>query len=106
MRILGTNHCGELQRTAFKQRELFQDVLCCREYAERVVAIFANQIQSEYYGGNRSMPIEGISLEHFSASPLADINSSTLSRPRHVIFHSFLSDDSKQDATTTTAHRK
>ena len=46
VRILGTNHCGELQRTAFKQRELFQDVLCCRDYAERVVASFANQIQS------------------------------------------------------------
>ena len=35
--MLGTNHCGELQRTAFKRRELFQDVLCCHDYAERVV---------------------------------------------------------------------
>ena len=47
VRILGTNHCGELRRTAFKRRELFQDVLCCLDYAERVVASFANQIQSE-----------------------------------------------------------
>ena len=52
--ILGTNHCGELRRTAFKRRELFQDVLCRRDYAERVLASFSNQIQSEYYGGNRS----------------------------------------------------
>ena len=44
--ILGTNHCGEMQRTAFKRRELFQDVLCRHYYDERVVAIFANQIQS------------------------------------------------------------
>ena len=44
--ILGTNHCGEMQRTAFKRRELFQDVLCRRDYAERVVASFSNQIQS------------------------------------------------------------
>ena len=36
--ILGTNHCGEMRRTAFKRRELFQDVLCRRDYAERVVA--------------------------------------------------------------------
>ena len=42
-----TNHCGELRRTAFKRRELFQDVLCRRDYAERVLASFANQIQSE-----------------------------------------------------------
>ena len=74
MRILGTNHCGELQRTAFKQRELFQDVLCRRDYAERVVASVANQIQSKYYGGNISVSIEGIALEHFSAAPQSDIN--------------------------------
>ena len=46
VRILGTNHCGELRRIAFKRRELFQDVLCCRDYAKRVVSSFANQIQS------------------------------------------------------------
>ena len=95
-----------MRRTAFKRRELFQDVLCRRDYAERVLASFANQIQSEYYGGNRSVSIEGIALEHFSVSPQTDINSSTLSRPRHALFHSFSSDDSKQDATTTTAHSK
>ena len=52
------------------------------------------------------MSIEGIALEHFSASPQTDINSSTLSRPRHALFHSFLFDDSKKDAATTTAHIK
>ena len=45
--IIDTNHCGEMRRTAFKRRELFQDVLCRRDYAERVVASFDNQIQSE-----------------------------------------------------------
>ena len=89
MRLLGTNHCGELRRTAFKRRELFQDVLYRRDYAERVVASFANQIQYEYYGGNRSVSIKGITLEHFSAAPQADINSSSFSRPRHAVFHSF-----------------
>ena len=44
--ILGTNHCSELRRTDFKRRELFQDVLCRRDYAESLVASFANQIQS------------------------------------------------------------
>ena len=46
VRILGKKHCGEMRRTAFKRRELFQDVICCRDYDERLVAIFANQIQS------------------------------------------------------------
>ena len=106
VRILGTNHCGELRRTAFKRRELFQYVLGRRDYAERVVASFANQIQSEYYGGNISVSIEGISLGHFSAAPKSDINSSSLTCPRRAVFHSFLSDDSKQYAATTTAHSK
>ena len=46
VRILGTNHCGSMRRTAFKRGELFQDVLCCCDYAERLVARFDNQIQS------------------------------------------------------------
>ena len=95
-----------MRRTAFKRRELFQDDICRRDYSERVVSSFANQIQSEYYGGNIYVSIEGIALEHFSAAPQADINSYTLSRPRHAVFHSFLSDNSKQDAATTTAHSK
>ena len=45
-------------------------------------------------------------MKHFSAAPQIDINSSTLSCPRHAVFHSFLSDDSKQDAATATAHSK
>ena len=89
VRILGTNHCGEMRFTAFKRRELFQDVLCRRDYSERVVASFANQIQSEYYGGNISVSIEGISLENFSAVPQADINSYTISCQPHALFHSF-----------------
>ena len=45
-------------------------------------------------------------MEHFSVAQQVDINSSTLSRPRHAVFHSFLSEDTKQDAATTTEHRK
>ena len=69
MRIVGTNYCGEMRLTAFKRRGLFQDVLCHRDYAERVVASFDNKIQLEYYGVNISVSIEGIALEHFSAAP-------------------------------------
>ena len=89
LRILGTNHCGEMRHTSFKRRELYQDVLYRRYYAERVVARFAHQIQSEYYGRNRSVYIDGIALEHFSALPLADINSTTPSRQHQAVFYSF-----------------
>ena len=89
MRILGTNHCGEMRRTAFKRRKLFQNVLCHRDCTGRVVAGFACQIQSEYYGGNRSVSIEVIVLEHFIALPKAYINSTTPSCQCHTVFHYF-----------------
>ena len=57
VRILGTNYCSEMQRTAFKQLELFQDVLCRRDYAERLVSSFANKIQSIYHDENISVSI-------------------------------------------------
>ena len=50
VRILGKYYCGAMRRTAFKRYDLFQYDLCRRCYAERVVARFANQIQSECYG--------------------------------------------------------
>ena len=51
------------------------------------------------------MSIERITLEHFSALPQKNINSTTPSRQLHAVFHSFFNDDSKKDATTNTAHR-
>ena len=104
IQILGTNHCGDSRRTAFKCRKSFQDMLFLLDYADRLVVSFPNQIQSKYYGGNISMYIEGIALEHYSALPQTEINSSTKPCPQHEVFHSFLSDESKQDAATTTAH--
>ena len=77
VRILGKNHCGEMRRTAFKRLELSQDVIYRRDYSERLVASFANQIQSEYYGVNISVSIEGIALDNFSSAPQEDINSTT-----------------------------
>ena len=46
VQILGTNNCVESRQTAFKRRKSFQDILCRRDYAYRVVDIFSNQIQS------------------------------------------------------------
>ena len=52
------------------------------------------------------MSLDVIVLEHFSTLPKTDINSTTPSRQRHALFHSFLSNDRKQDASTSTAHIK
>ena len=106
VQILGKNHCGDSRQTAFKSRESFQDVLFRCYYAEKVVASFSHQIQSQYYGGNRSVSIEGVALGHFSAFLQTEINLSTKAFQRHAVFRSFLSDDIKQDSATTTAHIK
>ena len=81
------NHCGDYRQTEFKRHKSFQYLLCHRDYAERVVASFPHQRQSEYYGVNRYVSIEGIALEHFSALPQTEINSSTKPCPRHAVFH-------------------
>ena len=106
MRTIHKNNWGEMRHTAFKRRELFQDVLCLRDYAERLVARFADTIQPENYGGNRSVSIEGIVLECLSELLKSDINSITPSHQRHAEFHSFLSDDIKHYADNTTEHIK
>ena len=89
VRILGKNHCDEMRRTAFKKRKLFQGVLCRRDYAEGAFSRFSHQIQLAYYGGNISLSIEGIALEHFSELPQTNINSTIPSRKRHDVFHYF-----------------
>ena len=67
--ILGTSQCGKFLGTVFKCPKSFQVVLFFRYYSERIVSSFAHQIQSEYYGGNRSVSIEVIALESISALP-------------------------------------
>ena len=85
--ILGMRHCGNMRREAFKRRSDLQDVLCRRDYAESVVARFAYQIQSEYYVGNRSVPVEGIAME-LSSATYQEISSSTSHSCTHnAVFH-------------------
>ena len=51
------NHYENTCHKSFKLCRENQYVLCCCDYAERVVASFTHQIQSEYYGGNISVSI-------------------------------------------------
>ena len=52
------------------------------------------------------MSIEGISLDHFSATTNPETVSVPESFTHHAMFHSFLYDDRKTDSTTTDVHRK
>ena len=101
MQRFGTDNRGKENCEEFKLQGKQHDVLCRSDYADTIVSSFSHQIKSEYYGGNRSVSIEGIVLENFSAS-----NQSSSSFPyeavsRQTVFNYFISDDSKQDAATT-----
>ena len=85
--ILGTNHCGNTRREAFKGHSAKQDVLFHRDCAERVVASLAHQIQSEYYSGNISVSIEGIALDHFSEPTHIETEETPQARTSHDVFH-------------------
>ena len=46
VQIIGTHHCGNTLREEFKRCESYQNVLCCRDYAEHAVDSLAHQIKS------------------------------------------------------------
>ena len=71
-------------------------------YAERLVSIFTRQVQCEYCGGNISLYIEGIVLEQFSTFKQLVVLSYSGDLSWHAVFHSFSSDEIKQDAGTTS----
>ena len=81
-------------------------MLCHNYYAELVVARFSHQNQSEYNGGDLSVSIECISLEYVSGTFQEKSSSYSHSHTRHALFHLFMSNNSKQDASTTASHSK
>ena len=71
-----------------------------------MVAVFENQIQSEYYGGNIFVYIEGITLEHFRCLQYISTFLEPVNSCHRVLFQSLFSHDRKQDSATTSAHCK
>ena len=95
MRILGTNHVGKTRRDALKDGFSDHDVKLRHVYAERLASAFLAEIQSQHFGGSNMLSMEGIALDYIKNDEDFDIVGE---------FFSYLSDDSYQDAATTTAH--
>ena len=80
--ILGIHHCGKESHKYFKNWSKENNILFQSDCIERIVTSFAQQIQSEYYGWNRYVFIERISLEHCS-----DSNQSGSSLKYEIVSH-------------------
>ena len=106
IRITGNNNCGKTRRELFKRCSANQDVLYHCDYSERVVDDLAHKIQSEYYGGNRSVYIKGIGLDNSIAPTQTETAGTPQSHTCHAVSSLVLSDDSKQDTATTISHSK
>lgn len=91
--LLGKNCSGQQRLEAFLSRP---SVRCRRDYAERLSAVFDEEIQSEHFGNSRSLSIEGSSVEAHA----------TMGTTPQMTFHSHFSDGSRQDAAATHEHMK
>ena len=71
-----------------------------------MVASFVNQIKSEYYVGNISVAIEGISLEQYKKFQQNQIGLEPVKPTSHAMFLLFLSDENKHGSATTAVQIK
>ena len=104
VQMLGTNHCAKLSRKAFESRvSEFFDLFCGRDYADQFVLKADVEVQSQHFGGNTQLSMEGVSVEHKNNEP--EVPDGRMPYKQFVAeFFSHLSDESRQDAATTNAH--
>ena len=91
VKMLSKNVCGSKRRTAFIYKH--GSLLTVRVYSERLSDHFDLEIQSNHFGNQRSLSIEGCSVD-------VSMNSSISRLP----FYSHFSDDTRQYASITNAH--
>eukprot|EP00957_Ditylum_brightwellii_P196167 14946624-Ditylum_brightwellii.AAC.1 len=62
--MLGTSNVGKTRNETLERRVSKKDIQCRPDYAKRFGASFAKQIQSEFYGTNSLVSMEGVSMEY------------------------------------------
>eukprot|EP00957_Ditylum_brightwellii_P104876 7993065-Ditylum_brightwellii.AAC.1 len=76
-----------------------KDIKVRRDFADRLVASFLTESQSEHFGGNQTLSMKGPAMEYIDTS-----NNLIEQKILKGQFHPCLSDDSDQGAATTAAH--
>ena len=65
VKILGTNETGKTRKEAFHSRGGKGDMQSKRDYAERLTEDTGVQIQSQHWGANCSLSMEGQAIEYW-----------------------------------------
>jgi hypothetical protein len=103
--LLSKYQTGKSRQEAIQR--LPWSALTRRDYAERLNAKFNLEIQSDHFGNDRDLSIEGVSVHLHTLESLTAYAETheiwNLNEPR-MEFHSHFSDNSKQDAATTHEH--
>ena len=91
--------CEALERRCYKKY-----IKWGRDYSERLVETFSTEIQSENFGGNNYLSIEGVALEYYKNNSDSTFLTNNTFDESIVELHSSLSDDSKKAASKNTSH--
>ena len=98
--ILSKHHCKKMRFETFCKRNnwMFSE----RDYAERLVKQLDGEIQSDHFGDNATLSIEGCTLQYHK--PISPDDGEEKDSIIAFDFHSHFADFSKQDAATTFEH--
>ena len=98
--LLSKNYCKHMRTEAFKKNQNW--LLSEMDYAERLAKQLDGEIQSDHFGDNASLSIEGCTLQYHGKHSKT---SGSHVRIKTVLdFHSHFADYSRQDAATTFDH--
>ena len=85
VQVLSKNICGKMRSE--RCLSIPDDILSVRENAEYLSAHFNSEVQSDHFGNDRPLSIEGNNLQYIDED-----------HEEHSEFHSHLLDNSRQDA--------
>ena len=104
VKMLSGKECGAMRQAAHMKTPY--SFATGHDFTERLTPNYDFEIQGDHFNKDRSLSMEGYGVSIFDRDKLVDFDSGsiTLEQLQKSIrkeYHSFFSDDSKQDAVTT-----
>ena len=89
--MLGSMDCGKTIKDSFHDNAPKNNIKLKKDYAEKFSETTSIEIQSQHWGGNRQLSMEGISVECFPSPIDPGINEEKSE------FYSYIIGDNKQE---------